>query len=48
MKKVFIEPKMAIVEINSADIIATSTGSGDGGNGGTGGTGSDAGWGEDD
>lgn len=33
MKKVFIEPKMAIVEINSADIIATS--------GGTGGTGVD-------
>lgn len=29
MKKVFIEPKLAIVEINSADIIATSdTGTG--------------------
>lgn len=31
MKKVFIKPEMAIVEINSADIIATSTGGTTGG-----------------
>lgn len=36
MKKVFIEPKMAIVEINSSDIIATS---------GTGGSTSGGAWG---
>ncbi len=37
MKKTYIEPTMAIVEINSADIIATS--------GGTGGSTSGGGWG---
>lgn len=37
MKKVYIEPKMAIVKINSEDIIATS--------GGTGGSTSGGAWG---
>lgn len=37
MKKFFIEPKLAIVEINSADIIATSDSDGRGDEGNTGG-----------